>query len=272
MSNIYNGIIQTILKSNDKKVLGFIDTTKPNNPTIAVTLGPWSMSDALLRDENTVIAVKVQDNKIYRANISMSYTKIIWDHIPHDLSKAIEGIEIKDKYVQGSAGGEFFIIPLFENKEMGTVIQNRPGEQSKVYATTSLVRIMEDGYTWHPNHIIILVIAGMIFLLFTIIFITCFYYMVINSGMNSCLKKPVREEPHQLLMPQREVSLDEIQNAFKVYNDYKNNIRSAGSSGLGNTSTWDKSIEQHQRALALLHQSENETPLNRRNQEADNFV
>jgi len=107
-SNLYNGVIQVTLKTVDKIILAFIGITKSNYPIETWTIGPWFLSGVLLRDEDSVIAVIVKNNRICQANISMN-SKAEWIPISDTLNGTIEFIKINNNYVQGIAGKPFEI-------------------------------------------------------------------------------------------------------------------------------------------------------------------
>ena len=111
-SNLYNGIIQTVLKSGNQRILGFIDAREATHPAQAFFIGNWTLSDILLRDNDTVFAVKVDDNKIYQSSISMDQSKLNWEEIQYNETDVVETIEINENYIQGSYNGNFFKLPL----------------------------------------------------------------------------------------------------------------------------------------------------------------
>lgn len=113
-SNLHNGKIQTVLKGliEKDKFVSFVDIGKEKNSTAVISIGNSDLSDVLLRDEDTVVAVKADDNKIFRSNISLDDSEPAWELIARNPSKKIIKIWINGDEVQGHYS-RYFSIPLF---------------------------------------------------------------------------------------------------------------------------------------------------------------
>jgi len=145
-ANLYKGIIQAVIKSGNQRILGFIDIKENRNPTVATKIGKWALSDAFLRDEDTVVVVKVDDdNKILESNVSMSHPKLVWRLIDYNPNRKIKRIEIHDDYIHVSDNGQLFKIPLFPEAKLpkqkeGTkhTISNETVQESSVMSWDSI--------------------------------------------------------------------------------------------------------------------------------------
>ena len=122
-SNFHNDIIQTSLKSGNKRILGFIDAKETIYPTETFVIGNWTLSDISLRDNDTVFAVKVEDNRIYQSSISMNEPRVYWKLMNYTTNRIIETIEIEGNYIQGSDGGRSFNISLNDSYNSSSLIQ-----------------------------------------------------------------------------------------------------------------------------------------------------
>ena len=230
--NLYNGIIQTVLKSDGKKVLGFIDITKSHNPTMAVTLGDWILSDVLLRDEDSVIAVTVESNKVYQSKMSMRESKLNWNLVPYKPIGRIERIDIISNYLQVSDSGQLFNIPLFPNLQPNIENSSQKPESHTIIPQPVTQNL--DIWNLSPPMILMIIIISILLLILFLILVGALVYCVkLNNGQCPWIRQQApRESTYEL--QKFNASSEEIEEALRLY---RQNIHNTSSAITNNEST-----------------------------------
>lgn len=100
MVNLYNGVMQAVLQNEEptesKTYLIFVDMREGKNFSRVIPIGRQHFSDILLRDSDSVIAVKLEKNNIFQSYISMNDSEPAWEIVPHNITKEFQDIVIQD--------------------------------------------------------------------------------------------------------------------------------------------------------------------------------
>ncbi|KAE9546727.1 hypothetical protein FO519_010061 [Halicephalobus sp. NKZ332] len=252
-SNLYNGIIQTVLKSENIKVLGFIDITQRTNPTLAIPIGTWNLSDILLRDDETVIAAKVdEDNNILFSHISVNHPRLKWELIPYISDGNIESIEINGDYIQGFDNGNFFKIPLLVNEKP---IALKLSQEEQQLTNTNPITGVDYTVCWgfiHYLFVATIIVSSLTFCSFICVII---YFIRARDRLFYAIEKqksqdfhlPQRSNIQNVPLIQRQEFTEEVQKALNFYRQHNGIKLAPSSNGFGNTSSWERDLENGQK-------------------------
>ena len=190
-SNIYNGIIQTVIKSKNKMFLGLVNITEHELPPKTIEIGIWRLSDILLRDDDVVTVVTVHNNSIFYSNVLFSNPELDWKKVEYSPKGEIEGLEINGKHIQGSDSGDFFEYLLFRKEDYC-----KPENLKSPIVTPPHVA------PWYPEHYIILIA---LFLVFGVIGILLLYLHCKRTIQHRIpVLNPEREPGIPVVNPERE--------------------------------------------------------------------
>ena len=149
--NLYNETLQVVLINDDpdgsKEYVAFIDIKQKKDVTKVILIGQQHFSDIRLRDNDTVIAVMVNDNKIYRSYISKDDSKVDWKLVPYNINEKISSININKHSVPGyqisvNSDPVYVFVPSLENREI--VIQECPSTESELTTVSTTMRSAEE--------------------------------------------------------------------------------------------------------------------------------